>query len=63
VDSGLEAGERVVTDGQSRLTEGATVQIKSGMAADGAATGGAASGEGGAGEAGAPADSAQGDRP
>jgi multidrug efflux system membrane fusion protein len=28
VDAGLEAGERVVTDGQSRLSEGARVQIK-----------------------------------
>lgn len=28
IDSGLKAGERVVTDGQSRLREGAKVQIK-----------------------------------
>ena len=28
IDSGLKAGERVVTDGQSRLSEGAKVQIK-----------------------------------
>ena len=56
VDAGLEAGERVVTDGQSRLAEGTTVQIKG---ADGddpaarAATGGA----------GAAADSGSGGQP
>jgi multidrug efflux system membrane fusion protein len=69
VDSGLEAGERVVTDGQSRLTEGATVQIKSGMSADtsGASPETDAAGRGAphdsaTGEPGARADSARGGR-
>ncbi len=68
VDSGLEAGERVVTDGQSRLTEGATVQIKSGMAAAGNApradtAGRQAPVDGTEGGAGARADSAGGGQP
>ncbi len=46
VDSGLEAGERVVTDGQSRLAEGTIVQIKGAGGDDPA--GRSAAGQGGA---------------
>lgn len=34
IESGLAAGEQVVTDGQSRLTPGSKVQIKSGLTSD-----------------------------
>jgi len=38
VNSGLKAGETVVTDGQLRLIPGATVTIKSGLTASGASS-------------------------
>ena len=44
VDSGLQPGERVVTDGQSRLNEGSQVQVKE---VDGVATATPAPGQGG----------------
>ena len=33
VSAGLEGGERVVTDGQIRLTDGAAVELKSSLGA------------------------------
>jgi len=38
VNSGLKAGEMVVTDGQLRLIPGATVTIKSGLTGNGASS-------------------------
>jgi multidrug efflux system membrane fusion protein len=38
VNSGLKAGETVVTDGQLRLIPGATVTIKSGLTESGASS-------------------------
>jgi membrane fusion protein, multidrug efflux system len=52
---GVASGEKVVTDGQLRLTPGAKIAIKSSLAPSGAAPGGAASGsKSPAGGAGAP---------
>jgi membrane fusion protein, multidrug efflux system len=49
ITSGLKDGERVVTDGQSRLTQGATVDLRSGRDSAGGGRGGGRGGRGGGG--------------
>jgi multidrug efflux system membrane fusion protein len=47
IDSGLVGGERVVTEGQTRLRDGATVQLRGAAPSGGAGrTGGGANGGG-----------------
>ena len=55
IASGLSAGERVVTDGQSRLTPGAPVEVRSAADTAGGGGGGRKGGGKGGGKAGATA--------
>jgi membrane fusion protein, multidrug efflux system len=60
ITSGAEAGERVVTDGQLRLTPGAKVAIKSGLAPGGPGSPGSSGTPAGAGSPGSPGSSGPG---